>query len=292
MTHQNSDAMKKFVFLVVLSLFCLGQSLESIALAQPVVRVDSFFMPSLGRTKKLAVLLPPKYDPAKRYPVLYLLHGYTGRYDDWLTRTNLKDYVKDLPLIIVMPDGENSWYVNMAVEPNDRFEDYMVDDIPHYVQKLYSIDTTRQGIAGLSMGGYGALMLGLRHPSRYGFVGSLSGAITFPRGMNDTSRPAERSLIPSLKRAFGDKPNTFRSDHDVFLLFRQTSKNSLPYIYMAIGIQDGYRTFLPGHRAFTDLLRTYGAAYEYHETQGAHNWQFWDREIQPLLARMREVLKF
>jgi enterochelin esterase-like enzyme len=61
---------------------------------------------------------------------------------------------------------------------------------------------------------------------------------------------------------------------------------------MAIGIEDGYRRFLPAHRAFTDLLRTYGAAYEYHETPGGHNWQFWDREILPLIVRMREVLKF
>lgn len=284
--------MKKIAILSILLFFSANQVFDSIAYAQSVVRVDSFYMPSLGRTKKLSILLPSKYDPAKRYPVLYLLHGYTGGHEDWLMRTKVRDYARDLPLIIVMPDGENSWYVNSMTEPNDRFEDYMVGDIPRYIQKLYSIDTTRQGIAGLSMGGYGALMLGLRHPSRYRFVGSLSGAITFPRGMNDTSRAAERSLVPSLRRAFGEKPGSFRGSHDAFLLYRQITKDSLPYIYMAIGIQDGYRTFLPGHRAFTDLLRTYGAAYEYHETPGGHNWQFWDKEIQPLLLRMREVLKF
>ena len=110
--------------------------------------------------------------------------------------------------------------------------------------------------------------------------------------MNDTTRPAERALFPSLRRAFGEKPNGFRNAHDVFVIYRQVPKDSLPYIYMAIGIQDGYRSFLPAHRAFTDLLRTYGAAYEYHETPGAHNWQFWGREVQPLLKRMREVLKY
>jgi S-formylglutathione hydrolase FrmB len=284
--------MKKISFLLFSVLIILVLFFESMALAQPIVRVDSFFMPSLGRTKKLSVLLPSKYDPTKRYPVLYLLHGHTGGYDDWGTRTKLRDYVKDVPMIVVMPDAENSWYVNSFTEPNEQFEDYLVNDIPHYVQTMYSIDTTRQGIAGLSMGGYGALMLGLRHPAKYGFVGSLSGAITFPRGMNDTTHLAERSLQPSLKRAFGEKTNGFRNGHDIFLLYRQTSKDSLPYIYMVIGIQDGYRTFLPAHRAFTDLLRTYGAGYEYHETPGGHNWQFWDKEIRPLILRMREVLKF
>jgi putative tributyrin esterase len=284
--------MKKISFLLTSTLIILILFLESTALAQPIVRVDSFFMPSLGRTKKLSVLLPSNYDPTKRYPVLYLLHGYTGGHEDWGTRTKLRDYVKDMPMIVVMPDGENSWYVNSFTEPNERFEDYMVSDIPHYVQTMYSIDTTRQGIAGLSMGGYGALMLGLRHPARYGFVGSLSGAITFPRGMNDTTRPAERSLHASLKRAFGEKTSGFRNAHDIYMLYRQTSKDSLPYIHMVIGIQDGYRTFLPGHRAFADLLRTYGAAYEYHETPGGHNWLFWDKEIRPLIGRMREILKF
>ena len=273
-------------------LLCFSLFLESNVLAQVTARVDSFYMPSLSRTMRLSVVLPQKYSPTNRYPVLYLLHGYTGDNSDWLARTKLAEYLKDIPLIVVMPEADNSWYVNSVTEPSDRFEDYLVRDVPHYVQKLYSIDTARQAIAGLSMGGYGALMLALKHPSQYRFTGSLSGAITFPRGMNDTSRPAERALFPSLRRAFGSKPNTARSASDIFLLYRQVPRDSLPYIYMAIGIQDGYRSFLPAHRAFTDLLRTYGAAYEYHEVPGIHNWQFWDKEIQPLLKRMRELLKF
>ena len=266
--------------------------LASDAVAQSIVRVDSFYMPSLGRTKKVSILLPSQYNPRSRYPVLYLLHGYTGGNQDWLSRTKIRDYVRGMPLIIVMPDAENSWYVNSATEPGDRFEEYLVNDIPQYINKMYSIDTTRQGIAGLSMGGYGAVMLALKHPTRYRFAGSLSGAITFPRGMNDTTRPAERSLLPSLKKAFGEKPGDGRNAGDVFLLYRQTARDSLPYLYLVIGTQDGYRSFLPAHRAFTDLLRSYGAAYEYHETPGGHNWQYWDREIQPVLKRMREVLNF
>ena len=261
-------------------------------LAQSVARVDSFYMPSLGRTKKLSVLVPAKYDPRMHYPVLYLLHGYSGGHDNWLTKTKIAEYVRDIPMIIIMPDAENSWYVNSAVDPNDRFEDYMVNDLPNYIQKAYSIDTTRQGIAGLSMGGYGALVLALRHPTKYRFAGSLSGAIAFPRGMNDTTRQPERSLLPSLKRAFGEKAGASRNAYDPFLLYRQLPKETMPYLYMAMGTQDGYRSFLPAHRALTDLLRAGSVSYEYHETPGGHSWQYWDTEIQPLLKRMREVLKF
>jgi S-formylglutathione hydrolase FrmB len=263
-----------------------------IAPAQSLARVDSFYMPSLGRTKNLSVFIPSSYDPKNRYPVLYLLHGYSGGHSDWPTRTKLATYIEEVPLIVVLPDAENSWYVNSTTDPQNRFEDYVIHDLPQYVQRLYSVDTTRQAIAGISMGGYGALMLALKHPDRFRFAGSLSGAITYPRGMNDTSRPAERALIPSLRKAFGDQPNGFGQAHDVFLLCRQTAKDSLPFLYLVIGIQDGFRGFLPAHRAFTDLLRTYGVAYEYHETPGAHNWQYWDREIQPLIKRMREILGF
>ena len=284
--------MKTNFFFVRCALFlCLifaGPDLQ----AQSLARVDSFYMPSLGRTKKLSVLIPAKYDPRVRYPVLYLLHGYSGGHDNWLTKTKIAEYVRDVPMIVVMPDGENSWYVNSAMDPNDRFEDYMVTDLPNYIQKAYSIDTTKQGIAGLSMGGYGALVLALRHPTKYRFAGSLSGAITFPRGMNDTTRQPEHSLFPSLRHAFGEKPGASRTAYDLFLLYRQTSKESMPYIYMATGTQDNYRSFLPAHRALTDLLRGAGVSYEYHETPGGHSWQYWDTEIQPLLKRMREVLKF
>jgi len=256
------------------------------------VRVDSLYMPSLGRTMKISVLLPASYDSSRHYPVLYLLHGYVGNNDDWSTRTRLSADVKGMPLIIVMPDAEDSWYVNSYTEPRDKFEDYIVKDVPYYVRRLYSVDTTRQAIAGLSMGGYGALMLALRHPSEFRFAGSLSGALSVPRAVNDTARRPEGALIPSLRRAFGDQANGSRNDHDVFFLYREVARDSFPYLYMCIGIQDAYRTFLPAHRAFTDLLRTYGAPYEYHEVPGGHDWQFWDREVQPMLKRLREVLKF
>ena len=272
-------------------IFCLF-AMSVGASAQVIARVDSFYMPSLGRTKKVSVLMPAKYDPRVHYPVLYLLHGYSGGYDNWCAKTKIADYVRDVPIIVVMPDGENSWYVNSMTEPGDRFEDYLVRDLPNYIQKAYSIDTTKQGIAGLSMGGYGALMLALRHPTKYRFAGSLSGAMSFPRGMNDSTRQPERGLFPSLRHAFGEKGGASRNAYDLFLLCRQVSKDSLPYIYMVMGTQDAYRSFLPANRALTDLLRGAGAQYEYHETPGGHSWQYWDAEIQPLLKKMRDVMKF
>ena len=258
---------------------------------QPSTHNDSLFTPSLGRTKSFIALLPSGYDVTKRYPVLYLLHGLTGNYSNWISRTNLQKYAKPYALIIIMPDGENSWYVNSYTEARDRFEDYLIRDLPAYVEKKYSIDTTHRSIAGLSMGGYGALMLALRYPRRFFFAGGLSSAITVPRDIEAREKVGPLSMtIQGLKRVFGDNPNPFRSSHDVFRLYKNVSPDSLPYMYLAVGIQDHYLSFLPAHREFTDSLRAYGAAYEYHELPGKHNWEFWDREIQPLLKRLQEVL--
>ena len=259
--------------------------------SQVTLKRDSLYSQSLGRAKQVVVLLPSGYTDSREYPVLYLLHGLTGNCTDWTSRTKLKLYAEAFSFIIVMPDGEDSWYVNSRGVPENRFEDYMMKDIPEYVRQHYSIDTARQAIAGLSMGGYGSLMLALRHPGRFRFAGGLSSAITVPRVMDERGRtaPLNESTV-SLVTAFGSEPGTFRKEHDVMWLYRDLPAASIPYIYLSIGTQDGYRDFLPAHRELTDSLRGRGILYEYHELPGEHNWHFWDQEIRPLLQRLQDIL--
>ena len=282
---------RKVSFLIGLFLAVLLLGTQPVR-SQSSVRIDSFYAPSLGRVKSVSVLLPEPYNPCIRYPVLYLLHGYSGDHTNWGSLTKLGTYVGKLPLIVVMPDGENSWYVNSVAVAQDRFEDYVMQDLPRSIQQRYSVDTTKQAIAGLSMGGYGAIMLALKHPARFWFAGSLSGALNYPPAMGDTLRTPGRNLLPSLRRAFGERDVDFRKRHDVMLLAQEAARDPLPYLYFVIGTSDGFRDFLPVHRALTDQLRASGAHYEYHETPGGHNWQYWDREIQPLLSRMKSVLAF
>ncbi len=257
--------------------------------AQPEVRVDSLFAPSIGITKKYSILLPKDYTPAARYPVLFLLHGYSGGHTDWTSRTNLAGYVVNDSLIVVMPDAENSWYVNSRSDPRRRFEDYIVNDLRSHIAGRYSIDSTRIAIAGLSMGGYGALVLALRHPTVFRFVGSLSGALSLPRDLEAWEKaPWGRNLAPSLRSAFG----TYDETLDLCALVRKQQNARLPYLYLVIGTSDGFPTFLPANRTLTDSLRAYKIVYEYHETPGGHNWKFWDTEIQLLLKKLRQVMSF
>jgi S-formylglutathione hydrolase FrmB len=252
--------------------------------AQVAVRADSVTAPSLHRRVRYHVVLPVGYDTAQRYPVLWLLHGYGGNDEDWLRYTRLTRYVERYPIIVVLPSAENSWYVNAAGDSSARYEDFITRDLYDEVRRRFAVDTLRQAIAGLSMGGYGAAMLGLRYPERFRFIGALSAALTMPTEV-DHPDPNGGFALPSLVRAFGREPNGARAAHDPLRLYRRIPPQRLPYIYLAIGTSDQFTTFLPRSRAFADSLRAYGAQYEYHERPGGHSWQFWDGELPPLLAR-------
>lgn len=267
--------------------------LATLASAQTSMIVDSITTHALGTTKKFGVLLPEGYDTSRRYPVLYLLHGHDGSYRDWVDRTGIASVVREIPLIVVLPDAGNSWYVNSYADRSKRYEEYLLKDLRTAVESRYRVDTTRRSIAGLSMGGYGAILYALKRPDLFRFAGSLSGAFLFPRFIEDTVRqPVGRHLARSLRSAFGPEPNAHRDANDVFILARSVDTNRTPYIYLATGIQDGFKDFLPLHRMFADTLRAAGVPYELHETRGGHSWAYWGREIRPLLERMRQVLGF
>jgi S-formylglutathione hydrolase FrmB len=270
---------------IIIAFFFVCSSLQA------QTKVDSFFAASLNKTQRYTIILPSNHAPHQRYPALLLLHGYGGNHSHWTSNTRLAEYVRDLPLMVVMPEGENSWYVNSPTQPERRFEDYLVNDLRRHLAQRYGADTTRMAIAGLSMGGFGATMLALKHPRLFRFAGSLSGALSFPRDLMDPTARAGQLIAASFPSLPTD-PKTlqaFRERYDLFRLARSTA-DSLPYFYLSIGAQDGFQEFLPAHRELTDILRSRGIAYEYHEVPGGHNWLFWDREIQPMLRTMMEVL--
>lgn len=268
-----------------------------VTFGQSRIKHLSFYSLSVHDTMHVVVLLPSHYDSARAYPVLFLLHGYGGDQNNWTDLTNLVNYTTDLPLIVVMPEAENSWYVNSATNPKAKFENYIMYDLPRFVNSRFPIDTTREAIAGLSMGGYGALVLALRHPRKFLFAGDLSGAITIPQIIDSVHDDphfvvgkAQESIMPSIIRAFGENDKRFRDDHNVFDLLSGDSASSIPYIFIAAGIQDQFREFLPTDHQFIDSLHAHNVRYEYHEMPGEHNWKFWNEELKPMLERMKVVM--
>jgi putative tributyrin esterase len=235
------------------------------------------------------ILLPSDYHKSdKRYPVLYLLHGLRGHYSDWLSKTNLARYAEKYSLIIVTPEGNNSWYTNSVSDPKQKYEDYIIKDLIPEIDGRYRTIADRHGraIAGLSMGGYGAIKLGLKFRSLFAFVGSLSGALKAARWTEQDLKNFP-FVIESLKTVFGSQEDPSRAANDPYELIKG-AKSPMPYFYLDCGTSDA---LLGNAREFTALLAEQKIAYEYRELPGEHNWAYWDKQIQTLLEVLEPILK-
>ncbi|MFZ0522350.1 MAG: alpha/beta hydrolase family protein [Candidatus Acidiferrales bacterium] len=255
----------------------------------PLIRDASFHSDSLNRDGHYQILLPKEYSRGGQFPVLYLLHGLYGDDRNWETRTGLKNYARNLPLLIVMPDADDSWYTNSATVPQDKFEDFIARDLIAEIDGKYRTIRARRGraIAGLSMGGYGAVKMALKYPKLFAFAGSLSGALNAAQNL-DSLRPDFRAKLLAV---FGNEGSPTREENDVFLLLKKTpDQTPLPYLYLACGASD---SFLDTNRAFVLQLSSRKIEYEYHETPGGHTWEYWDGALPPILqAIQRKVTSF
>jgi S-formylglutathione hydrolase FrmB len=172
-----------------------------------------------------------------------------------------------------------------------RFTDFMMKELPTWLFDSYPADTSAQYIAGLSMGGYGALYLGMSHPHKFRMIGSFSGAVVFPASLPASADNLQgRASALSLFEAFGDGSHQNRLTGDIYRYAVMADLPVKPYIYLRHGIQDGFTEFLPGHRKLTEMLSTSQWPYEYHEIPGAHNWPFWDTSIRDYLTRLTALL--
>ncbi len=230
---------------------------------------------SLGQDRMANVLLPLDYDHSTdRYPVLYLLHGLGDDQNAWAFMTNLSGYAARHRLIVVMPDAGRSFYVNSAADPKARFEDFIVKDLVEFMDATYRTIPLRRGraIAGLSMGGYGAMLLGLKHSDTFSAIGAFSGALGI--GRNPASVD-DKKLTAELQPLFGGTAE--RKDRDPFEFALKVPAAEMPLIYIACGGQD---FLLDQNRAFVALLASNKIPYEYREiSPRVHSWDFWDEQI-------------
>ena len=250
------------------------------------VQDGSFHSAALDREMKYRILLPCAYQTGSgRFPVLYLLHGLYGDYLNWDTLTNLERYAQEYELIVVMPDAGDSWYTNSATDPKNKFEDYIAKDLVAEIDGKFRTLRSRhaRAIAGLSMGGYGALKIALRYHDDFAFAGSLSGALNAPLNLSD-KRPDFRA---QLLKVFGLPGSAVRADNNVFSLLQNAGAKDLPYFYLACGSADD---FLAVNREFVAQLSAQADPYEYHETAGGHAWDYWDRSVKGLLRAVADLI--
>ncbi len=251
------------------------------------VETVQFHSNLINATLPYNVVLPANYRSSKttRYPVLYLLHGLGGHYGDWITRTNVADYAAQHRMIVVMPEGNDSWYTDSATKANDKYESYVIKELIPDVQRRYRTIETRygRGIAGLSMGGYGALKFGLKSPGTFIFAGSMSGC---PEAASWTAEDLKdfKAIYDSLPPVFGAEGSETRKANDLVGIVRGMSAGriaGLPYLYLDCGTDDFTSN---SNQKFAELLRQQKIPHEYRQLPGNHNWQYWDQQV-------REVLK-
>jgi S-formylglutathione hydrolase FrmB len=215
-----------------------------------------------------------------RYPVFYLLHGLSDDHTIWERRTRIEWYVRDLPLIVVMPDAGRSFYCD-AVE-GAAGERLILEDVIGFVESFLPTIAERGGraIGGLSMGGYGAVKLGLKYPDRFCSVTAHSGCHSIVRELADygTLRGHEE-LDGELFRIYGRPP---RADDDPLMLADQADPEKVPAFRIDCGVDD----FLIEHsRELRAKFEEKGIAHEYAEFPGQHDWDYWD-------AHVREAIDF
>jgi len=278
------------VAVIAIAAFAVGSAQRQRSASVETVQFRS---PLVGKTLPYAVVLPADYRASRvtRYPVLYLLHGLSGHYSDWQTRTNAADYASKYRIIIVMPEGNDGWYTDSATVPNDKYESYFVKELIPDVQQRYRTIESRygRGVAGLSMGGYGALKFGIKHPATFAFAASMSGALdaaSWPE--KDLLAGAIRETVP---RVFGPDGSETRKANDLFELVRTMNANrisALPYLYFDCGNEDPVCGSNP---PFAALLREKKIPHEYRQLPGSHNWQYWDQQVREVLKIAAEKLR-
>ena len=292
-------------------------------------RSDSLWSPSLGVTKRVVVHLPPSYasESQRRYPVVYYLHGMWGSERDWADRARIGAVADSLvaagmpELIIVLPDGDNGYYTNWATSndvnecrarppvdepastycvPVPQYEDYIARDLVAWVDSTFRtrVDAAHRGIAGLSMGGYGAITLALRHPAIWSAAASHSGVLSVVQSHEVDGARSTRPGITELERQWGPRfwplivPVFGRDTSDWWareparLAEAAAARGAAPSIFIDVGTSD--RLVLGGNRLFLSELRRLGIEAEYREWPGAHTWMYWRTHLPESLRWLAE----
>lgn len=220
----------------------------------------------------------------KEVNVLFLLHGYSGNNYDWTRYTNLEKIVAEKNLMVVMPDGDNSFYTNSIAGFN--YFDFLTKELPQTIENIFKIKLTKENtyIVGLSMGGYGALKAALTYPNKYQGVASLSGTTNIK---DIHERLGDRVKV--IESIFGTKEHLDKNleIHELTILTKNLEKEKLD-IYLACGTED----FLyQDNLKFKDHLELNNIPYVFKTRAGGHSWDYWGFEIISVINHFFGVSK-
>jgi S-formylglutathione hydrolase FrmB len=232
----------------------------------------NIYSDAMHKASKCIVIRPDSYRKKNNvYPVVYLLHGHSGAYSDWITRVpGIIGNADLLQLIIVCPDGgPSSWYFDSPIDSSMKYETYIGTEVPRYIDAHYHTIATREGraITGLSMGGHGAFFLAIRHPGTFGACGSMSGGVDLY---------ASRTRFDIVKK-IGDTLAHAQNwiDYSVIHLIDHMPTQPLA-IFFDCGMDD---IFFEGNHALHEKMLRLKIPHDYTERPGEHNWAYWGNAV-------------
>lgn len=244
----------------------------------------NIYSASMFKSVKCVVITPSNYKRAShRFPVVYLLHGYSGNYADWATKDpELQKFTDEYQLIIVCPDGAfSSWYFDSPVDLTMHYETNVAIEIPNYIDSTYHTikDRRSRAITGLSMGGHGGLFLGFRHADMFGACGSMSGAL-------DVSKITKGYDV---EKRLGDTVTNKQYYHDwsVINVIEKYPKDSLA-ITFDCGTEEG---LIQINRQTHEKMLQLKIPHDYTERPGRHDWDYWRNSIRYQLLFFKYFFK-
>jgi len=219
------------------------------------------------------VIKPDSYKKTKNeFPVVYLLHGYSGKYSDWITKVpSLKTEADQLQILVVCPDGGfSSWYFDSPIDSSMRYETYIALEVPDYIDQHYRTIKSRdaRAITGLSMGGHGALFLSFRHADIFGACGSMSGGVD----LNDSK--AKFDVMKRLGDTIQNAENWQK--YSVLHVIENRPKDTLAIIFDC-GVND---FFYEGNKSLHKKMLELKIQHDYIERPGQHDWNYWSNAVE------------
>lgn len=274
-----------FMFLATIAFAQKGKVIEEKAVKSTV----------LNRSVKYSIYLPADYETSDRsYPVVYLLHGYTDDNTAWLQFGEINRLADAAiadgtipPMIIVMPNADSSWYIN-SYDGKEKYEDFFIKEFMPAIEKTYRIKAEKayRGIAGLSMGGYGTLILSLKHPELFSAAAPLSAAVFDD---NTLTSMADHSYDNTFAQLFGrglkgkDRLSDAWYANSVLKIIETKSADDLKKVHYWIDCgDDDFLTI--GNCLLHIALTEKHVPHEFRMRDGAHTWTYWRTGIIPALA--------
>lgn len=252
----------------------------------------NFFSKALKREVTFNALLPLEYSEMfgqenvekKTLKALYLLHGYSGSHNDWLSFTRIRELSDKYNVAVFMPAGENHFYLD-DTDKGALFGEYVGNELVMFTRKMFRLSTKREDtfIGGLSMGGYGAIRNGLKYKDNFSRIIALSSAIiTYKIAGASSDYKDEVADYKYFRSVFGDLDQLLDSDKDpeALVMNLKNTKAQIPQIYMACGTED---FLLDVNQRFHNFLVSENVDVTYIETQGDHSFDFWNEYIEKAL---------